>query len=340
MYSGGLDSILAAKILADMGLRVIALHFFTGFNDEVARQIERGAGTPWTPRESVTESARKLGIELMPLDISGEEYREIMLNPRFGYGSGANPCIDCRIFLLEHARRIMEREGAILVTTGEVLGQRPMSQHRSALRQTEKRSGLTGRLLRPLSAKLLDPTIPETEGIIDRESLFDIQGRSRKRQQELAVQLGIDSYPSPGGGCVLTAVQFREKFFDLTGHMDKDAVTLRQLTSLLTGRHMRLPDGVKVIVGRNESENDFLEGLLGNDYWRFRARDYQGPVTYALDEPTGDDFRLISAITARYGKGLGEASVVVTADKGADVRDYTVRPATPEATAALLIANV
>lgn len=338
MFSGGLDSILAARIMRDEGFEVTALHFYTGFNGSMARIIARGLKEKWSPEQSVVDAAEYLGIKLMPMDVSGE-FTDIILNPRYGYGSSANPCIDCRIFLLKKSREIMKAEGAVLVFTGEVLGQRPMSQYRNTLNLVEKRSGLKGRLLRPLSAKLLDPTIPEIEGIVNRDRLYDIQGRSRKRQQELARKFGIDFYPSPGGGCILTARQFGEKFNDLVSHSGGRAVTRKELTSLLTGRHLRLDSGVKVIVGRIEVENDFLFELLAQEYWNFQARDFQGPAVFALDTPEDEDFLKISAITARYGKGIKENKVVVLAKKGEEKREFEVEPASQEETDLLLISK-
>jgi len=324
--------------MKDEGFEVIALHFYTGFNGVLARDIERGRSVKWTPGENVVRAAENLGIQLVPMDVSGE-YLDIILKPRYGYGSAANPCIDCRIFLLTKGREVMEREDAVVVFTGEVLGQRPMSQYKNTLRLVEKRSGLEGRLLRPLSAKFLDPTIPEKEGIIDRSRLYDIQGRSRKRQKELTRKFGIDSYPSPGGGCVLTARQFGEKFNDLVAHAKGRKLTLTDLTSLLTGRHLRLDSGVKVIVGRTEVENNYLKEVLLPDYWLFEARDFKGPAVFALDEPGEDDFLVISAITARYGKGVKEKSVAVTAKKGDVEKEYEVKPAVQKETKRLLISR-
>ena len=212
-----------------------------------------------------------------------------------------------------------------------------MSQNINALRAVEKRSGLAGRLLRPLSAKLLEPTIPEREGIVDREKLFDIQGRSRHRQQELADQFGIDFYPSSGGGCLLTTPQFGQKFRDLLQNTKKEDITLIVLNSLLAGRHLRLPGGLKVIIGRREEENDFLERLLAGGYWRFRARDFKGPVVFAMGEPSEEEFPLIAAAAARYGKGRNEQEVAVIADRGGEERLLTVRPAAPEETEGILI---
>jgi tRNA-uridine 2-sulfurtransferase len=336
MFSGGLDSIISAQIMRNEGFEVIAIHFYTGFNGNMARDIAGKPGEKWTPGQSVVDAARKLDITLMPIDVS-VEYHDIILNPRYGYGSAANPCIDCRIFLLIKAREVMEAEGAILVFTGEVLGQRPMSQHRNSLRQVEKRSGLKGRLLRPLSAKLLDPTIPEKEGLVNRDHLYDIQGRSRKPQQELADTFGIDWYPSSGGGCLLTYKQFSKKFDDLLAHSDRDKISLNLLCSLKTGRHIRLESGVKIIVGRCEVENDYLMTLLSPYYWYFEARDFEGPTVFATDEPAEEDFAKIAAITARYGKGRDEESVAVIAKKGDEERVFEVTPSKPEETEKLLI---
>jgi len=336
MFSGGLDSILAAKIMRDEGFEVIALHFYTGFNDSVERLLDRGPNGKWSPKPGVVNAAERLGVTLLPMDVGGD-YLDIVTKPKYGYGSAANPCIDCRIFLLGKAREVMERENAVLVSTGEVLGQRPMSQHRSALRQVEKLSGLDGRLLRPLSAKLLEPTIAEKEGIVNRDRLYDLQGRSRKRQKELAERFGIDFYPSPGGGCILTAEQFGEKFFDLLRHSKKDEITLTHLNTLLTGRHLRTGNGVKVVMGRNKKENDFLSELLDGRFWCFEARDFKGPSAFALDEPPKDDFPVIASVTARYGKGMNEESVVVTARRGGDKREFRVKPAAPDETAGMLI---
>jgi len=326
MFSGGLDSILAVRIMQNEGFDVAAIHFYTGFNGNIATDIARGPSGRWEPEEHVVKAAESLGVELIPLDIR-EGFADVMLNPRYGYGSAANPCIDCRIFTLIHARKIMEDRNAALVFTGEVLGQRPMSQNRTMLITVEKRSSLEGRLLRPLSARLLDPTIPEMEGIVDREHMYDIQGRSRKRQIELAQTFGVEAYPTPAGGCILTDRQYGVKFKDLLAHADAHPVTLTDLLSIKTGRHIRLASGVKAVVGRREDENDYLDGLL-DGCWQFTARDFPGATVFALDEPEDDDFSLLAAIAARYGKGSGELSVTVTARKGGDVREFTVKPVT------------
>ena len=326
LYSGGLDSILAVRIMLEEGFEVIALHFYTGFNGILRRDITQGPSWNWTPPESVFEGAGKLGIRLIPLDVSGE-YTDILLKPRYGYGAGANPCIDCRIFILGKARELMESEKAALVFTGEVLGQRPMSQHKNALNLVEKRSGLEGRLLRPLSAKHLEPTIPEQEGIVNREHLYSFHGRSRKPQQELAARFGIDWYPNSGGGCILTDTIFGRKFKDLVVHSENRIITSTELMSLKTGRHLRLKSGTKVIIGRTDEENNYLEELLGGTCWMFDARDYPGATVFAYGDPPEDDFHTIAAICARYGKSAHEDTVTVIAKKGDIAREFRVHPA-------------
>ncbi|MFC1693974.1 thiamine biosynthesis protein [Candidatus Latescibacterota bacterium] len=326
MFSGGLDSILAARIIRDEGFEVVALHFYTGFNGAVSGEITRGASWKWTPGQRIIDSAEKLGIQLVPMDVS-DEYLDLIINPRYGHGSGVNPCIDCRIFLLKKAKEVMETKGAVMVFTGEVLGQRPMSQMKGTLRLVEKQSSMKGKLLRPLSAKLLDPTIPELEGIVNRGHLYDISGRSRKPQMELAKKFGIDWYPSSTGGCLLTDRSFRKKFHDLVSHSNGREITLWELNTLKTGRHFRLESGVKVIVGRNMLENQYLFDLLDNTCWYFDACDFKGAMVFALDEPGEEDFLTISAITARYSKGIHETSVAVTAARGDTTRHFTVKPA-------------
>ena len=326
LFSGGLDSILAARLIRDEGIDIIALHFYTGFNGATSSEIALGPNLKWSPDPLVVESAKKIGIRLMPMDVKSE-YLEILTSPRYGFGSGVNPCIDCRIFLLKKGRKVMEEEGASFVFTGEVLGQRPMSQHKNTLRQVEKQSGLTGRLLRPLSAQLLEPTIPELEGIVNRNHLPGIQGRSRKAQQELALKYGIDRYPSPGGGCILTDKCFARKFEDLVSHNSSRMLSLMDFNTLKTGRHLRLESGVKVIVGRTESENSYLEKLLSGSLWRFEALDFRGATVFAFDEPYEEDFPKIAAICARYGKGVHEDSVTVIAKKKNKTREFIVKPA-------------
>ena len=325
MFSGGLDSILAAKIMLNEGFEVTALHFYTGFNGKLSREITNGPGWKWTPAESVVNSADKLGIKLVAMDVSNE-YIDIITHPKYSYGSGVNPCIDCRISLLKKARELMEIEQAILVFTGEVLGQRPMSQHRLTLKLIGENAGLEERLLRPLSAKLLNPTLPEKEGTVNREHLYSFNGRSRKPQQKLAGEFRIDWYPQSGGGCLLTEKSFRQKYFDLVNHLKDRDITLSDLNSLKAGRHLRLESGIKVIVGRNKIENDYLEKLLSGEHWLFDAKDFPGAAVFAIDEPSEKDFPEIASICARYSKGLKEENVIILAKKGNETREIVIKP--------------
>jgi tRNA U34 2-thiouridine synthase MnmA/TrmU len=335
LFSGGLDSILASKIIAGQGIEIIALHIYTGFNGSTAIEPGEDPFSPWKPSRSIIDQAGQLGINLLPLDIS-DEYPELLLNPSHGYGSGANPCLDCRILFLTKAREVMEKEGASFVFTGEVLGQRPMTQHKNPLAMVEKRSGLKGRLLRPLSAKLLAPTIPETDGIVDREKLFAMWGRSRKPQMELAARYGIIDYPSPMGGCILTHKSFMHRFHELAAHSGETLPSREDLYSLKTGRHLRLPGGTKLVVGRNETENNYFCRLLRGK-WLFEVRDFEGPSTFAMTEPEKDDFRLAAAITAGYSKGRDEKRIVVLSLKDDICREIEVSPVPPKQIENLII---
>jgi len=330
MFSGGLDSLLAHRIMALEGFEVVGVHFYTGFNEDLGREIASGPRWKWTPSPQVAEAAGRLGVRLLPIDVSGDDYLEIISNPRYGHGSAANPCLDCRILLMKKAKEVMEAEGAALVFTGEVLGQRPMSQLRQSLDLVMKRSGLEGRLLRPLSARLLAPTIPEMEGTVNRENLFAFSGRSRKPQRELAARLDITEYPPSGGGCHLTDEGFGRKYDDLLAHLEGDAVTLRDMNSLKTGRHLRLSGGIKIILGRDERENAYLEELFEGRVWTFNACDAPGATAFVPGDPNRDEFPRIAAITARYGKARERDSVRVLARLGDEAIEFTVRPAKQE----------
>jgi tRNA-uridine 2-sulfurtransferase len=337
MFSGGLDSILATRIMALEGFDVIALHFYTGFTDTLDRELARGFRGKWEPPPEVAASAADLGVRFLPIDVSGQEYHNLITHPKHGYGSGANPCLDCRAWLLVKAGEVMESEGADFVFTGEVLGQRPMSQQRPHLRFMEKRSGLLGRLLRPLSALLLEPTVPEIEGTVDRGHLYDFHGRSRRPQQELAAKLGIERYPSSGGGCLLADPIFGLKFHELLAHCGGGAPSRIECESLKAGRHIRLPGGLKAVTGRTESENKWLEELFGDEAWMFDARDHSGATVFIPGEPDEEDSRFAAAIAARYSKGKDLPEVTVVARRGPLVREYLVRPASPEEIAPLIV---
>jgi hypothetical protein len=259
LLSGGLDSILAVKVLQEQDLDLLGVTFITPFfGSEPGLAAGRQANTP-----------------MLVLDI-GEVHLEMLRNPRYGYGSQMNPCIDCHALMLREAGKLMGRETADFLFTGEVLGQRPMSQRRDALRSVEKLSGLEGLILRPLSAKLLPATRVELDGRVDRDRLLDIQGRSRKRQIELAEHYGIRDYPNPSGGCVLTKEGFVKKLRELLYH--NPGATTRDVELLRWGRHFRLAGSSKSIVGRDQMENQRLLTLGGEGAVRLRVQGFPGPI--------------------------------------------------------------
>jgi tRNA-specific 2-thiouridylase len=327
LLSGGLDSTLAVKVIMDMGIEVTALNFHTGFClvDHRRHLSARRGETP--PRNEALRAGADLGVPVEMIDISGE-YLDVVLNPKHGYGSAANPCVDCRLMMLRKARGLMEGLGADFIITGEVVGQRPMTQHRGTLRMIAKRSGTADVLLRPLSAKLLDPTKPEIEGLVDRESLYGFSGRGRKDQMRLAEEKGITDYPQPAGGCCfLTDHNYARRFRDFVAHRPKGSIAMDDLTVLKVGRHFRVSPAWKVIVGRDQAENEFLERYAG-ERWAFKVRGYQGPLTLCEGEPSREELALAAAITARYSDGKSQPELEVScAHPGGEEELFTVAPA-------------
>ncbi|GFE56920.1 hypothetical protein [Geobacter sp. AOG1] len=267
LLSGGLDSTLAVKVMLEQGIAVEALNFTSPF----CTCTGKNAGC----KSEAVRVAGEFGIPIKVLH-KGAEYLDIIRNPRHGYGKGMNPCIDCRIYLLRKAKEYMATCGADFVITGEVLGQRPMSQRRDTLRVIERESGLEGLLLRPLSAKHFPPTIPEQEGWVDREKLLAIQGRSRKEQMQLADDLDVKNYPCPAGGCLLTELSFVSKVRDVFDHADQ--VNLRDCRLLKVGRHFRIGPRTKVLIGRNEADNQLLEGALQDGELALRWNEGGSPL--------------------------------------------------------------
>ncbi|MCW3140792.1 MAG: hypothetical protein N2V72_01220 [Methanophagales archaeon] len=283
LLSGGLDSILAIKIILDQGIEVVAVNFILPF----VAEKEDYAG----------EAAKRFGIPLVRIEAS-EEYFDMVKNPEHGYGSGMNPCIDCRIYMLREAKRIAKEEGADFIFTGDVLGERPMSQHRKALELEEKEAGLEKMVLRPLSAKLLPETIPERQGWVDRSKLFAIKGKSRKPQIALAKKFGLhNDYPSPSGGCLLTYREFAAKLRDLFEHNER--VAKRDVSLLKIGRHFRF-DASKIIVGRNEAENKLLLDLKSPEDYVFEVPGYGSPITILEGLKSKEAIELAAKLTARY----------------------------------------
>lgn len=249
LLSGGMDSSIAIEVILNQGIEVSAINFMTPFC--------LCDGRKGCIKKSVV-IAKKLNIKLKILNIS-EEYLEVVRNPKHGYGKNLNPCIDCRILMLKKAKEYMINTGASFIITGEVLGQRPMSQNRKAMETIEKESGLEGIIVRPLSAKLLPPSIPEKEGWIKRDRLLDIGGRSRKRQYNLVEKFNISGYACPAGGCLLTDPIFSLKIKDL---LESNMLNIDTIDLLRNGRYFRVDKSLRLIVGRNHEENQRLRNLI------------------------------------------------------------------------------
>lgn len=252
LLSGGLDSALVVKLMQDQGMNVLALNFTSPFCTCSSRK-ESGC-------KLAARVAQSMGVELRVMR-KGMDYLRVVERPRFGYGRALNPCIDCRIYILRKAADVMREVGAICVVTGEVLGQRPMSQHRRALNDIERESGLTGRLLRPLSAHHLPPTIPEQEGMIRRDQMLNLSGRARTPQLSIAKERGVEIFGCPSGGCLLTDPAIARRLKDVFDHCPEWTERDAKLTTL--GRHFRLRPGLKIILGRDAEENARLEQLAG-----------------------------------------------------------------------------
>jgi tRNA U34 2-thiouridine synthase MnmA/TrmU len=304
LLSGGLDSTLAAKIVMEQEIELEALNFLTVF----CTCTNRGE-TCLASQKAVNA----LGIPLKVFNVS-DEYLNTVKNPKHGYGSNMNPCIDCRIFMLKKTKVYMEEAGASFIVTGEVLGQRPMSQRRDAMRLIEKEAGLQGYILRPLSAKFLPVTIPEKEGWINRETLLDIQGRSRKPQMKLADHYGIRDYPCPAGGCLLTDPGFARRIKDLMNH--KSDFSLNDVHLLKIGRHFRLSPHLKLVVGRNEDDNKKIQTFALEGDILLKALHHPGPLSLLRGETNGTEIEKAASITVRYSKAKDLKSVEVLYKKG------------------------
>ena len=298
MLSGGLDSILAARLVKEQGIEVWGLNFNTVFCTCTSKNS--------TCMASVS-AAKQLGVPLKVVNIS-REYLDVVKNPAHGYGSNMNPCIDCRIFTFKKAKEYMRETGAAFLITGEVAGQRPMSQKRHTLRHLEKETGLEGLILRPLSAKALEPTIPEKMGWVDRNKFMDIQGRGRKPQIQLAIDLSIKDYPCPSGGCLLTDFGFAKRVKDLIKH---DEFTLENTNLLKLGRHFRLSDDLKAVVGRDEEENKRLLNSIKDGDVVFRVLHYPGPIVIARGKMDISQAEFLAGIAVRYSDANGSPSVEV-----------------------------
>lgn len=295
LLSGGLDSTLAVKLILNQGIEVTALNFITPFCTCTSKGCKHEA----------SRIAEKFDIPIKVV-AAGGEYIKMVRNPKYGYGKNVNPCIDCRIFMLKKAKEYMEEMGASFLFTGEVLGQRPMSQRREAMAIIEKEAGLEGLILRPLSAQFFEPTIPEKEGLIDREKLFRISGRCRKPQMELAEEFGIEDYLCPAGGCRLTDIQFAKRVKEAFEH-NEDGI--KDMNLLKYGRHFRLPSGVKVIVGRNEEENSIISRFAEEKDLLMEVVGFGSPITLLKGSRNEEDVKMAASVCVRYSNYKGKAEV-------------------------------
>lgn len=306
LLSGGLDSTLALKMILDQGIEVTAVNLTSPFctcNRKgrcEARYVSEQFDVP------------------IRMFIADQEYLDLVRKPSFGYGKNLNPCLDCRVYLFKKAKQVMEEIGAAFIFTGEVLGQRPMSQRSDAMRLVDREAGVEGIVLRPLSAQLMRETTME-EDLVKREELGSIQGRSRKIQMSMAQSYGISDYACPAGGCMLTDVQFARKLKDLFDHSEE--VTMSDIPLLKVGRHFRLPSGSKVVVGRDEAENKRLISLSADTDLIFEMIDIPGPVTLMRGEDSEQDRMVCASLTVRYGGSKnGKSTRVGVHHNGSDLK--------------------
>ncbi len=330
LISGGLDSMLATKLILDQGIHVEGLNFYTGFCHSGHTSAIRNQGDKHKPkRNDALWVAEQLGIKLHIIDIV-DEYKNVVLKPKHGYGQHMNPCLDCKIFMVSRAKQWLEANDFDFIITGEVAGQRPKSQRKKYLVQVGEQTKTNERLLRPLSAKLLAPTLPEREGWVDRERLCDFSGRSRKPQIALAKQYNFIDYAQPSGGCcVLTDESYAEKLRDLLRMRCQRDYDLDDITLLKVGRHLRPKRNFKLIIGRDKGENNFLAGYR-KQFSYLRTVDHEGPLVLIDGEPTTDDFELAAKLTARFSQGRNAEKVTVAIKPlTAELQTLTVKPLLP-----------
>ncbi len=322
LLSGGLDSTLAVKMIIDQGIEVHALNFTSAFC--TCTTSARKAGGCKSESRRVAE---EFGIPIKVI-LKGDDYMEIVRSPAHGYGKGMNPCVDCRIYMFKTAKKYMEEIGASFILTGEVLGQRPMSQRRDAMRIIERDSGLTGLILRPLCAGHLEPTIAEKEGLVDRKKLLSVAGRGRRPQMDMAEELGLNDYPCPSGGCLLTDATFSKKVRDLFDNKEK--IEKRDLLLLKMGRHLR-HEGFKIIVGRDEADNARLKTLVTPEYMALEPIDFPGPLVVITGKATESVREFAGRLILRYASAKAGGGKKVRVSFGGTSDEFTpARPVTEE----------
>jgi len=302
LISGGLDSMLAAKVMLEQGVHVEGINFYTGFCVEGHTHAIRKKDKDKKKRNNALWTAEQLGIKLHIVDII-EEYKDVLINPKHGYGANLNPCLDCKVFMVTKAKQWIEENDFDFIITGEVIGQRPMSQRKETMPIVAKESGANDLLLRPLCAKNLPETLPEREGWVNREELYDFSGRTRKPQMALAESFGFEDYAQPAGGCCfLTDESYSLKLTDLWKARGTRDYELDDVMLLKVGRHIRPKPHFKLIVAREEGEARFLEGYK-KTYPYLYTRSHRGPLVLIDGEVNAEDIELAAQITGRYGQG-------------------------------------
>ena len=302
LISGGLDSLLAAKVIQAQGVHVEGINFYTGFCVEGHTHAIRKKDRAKPKRNNALWVAEQLGIKLHIIDII-EEYKDIVINPKHGYGANLNPCLDCKVFMVQKAREWIEKNDFDFIITGEVIGQRPMSQRKDTMPVIARESGADQLLLRPLCARNLEPTTPELEGWVDREKLLDFSGRTRKPQMALAEQFGFEEYAQPAGGCCfLTDAQYSHKLADMWKSRGDRNYELDDIMLLKVGRHLRPRPHFKMIIGREDGENKFLHGYR-KQYTHLFTTSHNGPLVLIDGKVEAEDLELAAQIAARFSQG-------------------------------------
>jgi tRNA-uridine 2-sulfurtransferase len=318
LFSGGLDSIVAAKVVQQQGIEVIGMTF----------------ETPFFTAAKARAAARQASVPLEVLDIT-EEHLVMLRAPRYGYGRNMNPCIDCHALMLKTAGGKMKELGADFLMTGEVLGQRPMSQTRQSLQTVARLSGYADYIVRPLSARLLPETLPEKEGKLDRSRLLDIQGRGRKRQMALVQSFGISEYSNPAGGCLLTDPIFSRRLKDLLTHQSD--FQRRDFELLKSGRHVRITEHTKIIVGKNERDNTAILNFRREGDAILDAKNYPGPVVLIPSGADPADLETAAAICARYSDAPKGQEIIIECQADGKTIQIHAKSADPDEVAKLII---
>jgi tRNA U34 2-thiouridine synthase MnmA/TrmU len=310
LISGGLDSLLAARVVMEQGVQVEGINFYTGFCVEGHTHAIRKKDRARPKRNNALWVAEQLGIKLHIIDVI-EEYKQVVINPKHGYGANLNPCLDCKVFMVNKAREWIEANGFDFIITGEVIGQRPKSQRRNALPVVARDSGAGDRLVRPLCARNLPPTLPEQQGWLDRDRLHDFSGRSRRPQIRLAHRFGFEDYAQPAGGCCfLTDRQYSVKLTDLWETRGKREYDFDDIMLLKVGRHLRPRPHFKLIIGREEGENRFMEGYRKR-FVHLIPHSHTGPLVLLDGKADSADLDLAARLTARFSHGRDAERVAV-----------------------------